>query len=97
MFLVGAYQEILGDMHNLFGDTDAINVRLNSDGSHSLIDAEFGDSIDELLRYVHFNTDHMLQSYRDKISAANLTIEEQQAYLQDLEEGLQGYTYFENE
>ena len=97
MFLVGAYQEILGDMHNLFGDTDAINVQLNEDGSHSLVDAEFGDSVDELLRYVHFDIDDMMQSYRKKISAAGLPEEQQAVFMQDLEEGLHGYTYFEHE
>jgi arginine decarboxylase len=97
MFLVGAYQEILGDMHNLFGDTDAINVRLDGNGGHSLEDAEAGDSVDELLRYVHFDTDDMLRSYRAKIDAAALSVEEQSAFLHDLEEGLRGYTYFENE
>jgi arginine decarboxylase len=97
IFLVGAYQEILGDMHNLFGDTDAINVQLNADGSHSLVDAEYGDSVDELLRYVHFNIEEMLQTYANKIDAAELSDEEKRIFLDDLREGLQGYTYFETD
>jgi arginine decarboxylase len=97
MFLVGAYQEILGDMHNLFGDTDAINVQLDGKGGHQLLDAEFGDSVDELLRYVHFNIDNMLHSYRNKIERAGLQDEEKAMYLRDLEDGLHGYTYFESE
>ncbi|MFW2372140.1 MAG: biosynthetic arginine decarboxylase [Gammaproteobacteria bacterium] len=97
MFLLGAYQEILGDMHNLFGDTDAINVELNEDGSHKLQGAELGDSIEELLAYVHFDIAAMLQSYQHKINAAALTEHEKTAFFHEMEEGIKGYTYFEKE
>ena len=95
VFLLGAYQEVLGDMHNLFGDTDAINVQLTDDGNYSLVGAEYGDSISELLSYVHFNVDGMLQTYKQKIAAATLNGEESDKLLLELEEGIQGYTYFE--
>ncbi|TNF37704.1 MAG: biosynthetic arginine decarboxylase, partial [Gammaproteobacteria bacterium] len=95
VFLVGAYQEILGDMHNLFGDTDAINVRLKSDGSHELVDEEYGDRIEELLSYVHFNVDDMLRAYREKIAASDLNKAEGDAIVRELEDGIKGYTYFE--
>ncbi|MCW8955462.1 MAG: biosynthetic arginine decarboxylase [Gammaproteobacteria bacterium] len=97
MFLLGAYQEILGDMHNLFGDTDAINVMLNEDGSHKLYGEEFGDSIEELLTYVHFDIAAMLQSYQHKINAAGLSEEEKTTFFHEMEEGIKGYTYFEKE
>jgi arginine decarboxylase len=96
IFLVGAYQEILGDMHNLFGDTDSVNVELGPDGTHHLTQAEQGDAVDELLRYVHFDPDEMLASYRQKLGAAELDAATADAYYQELDEGLCGYTYLED-
>ena len=95
IFLVGAYQEILGDMHNLFGDTHAVNVVLNPDGSHRLHQPEHGDSVAEMLRYVHFDIEHLRQSYHARLNAAGLTEERQAAYLKELQAGLEGYTYLE--
>ena len=95
IFLVGAYQEILGDMHNLFGDTDAVNVRLEPDGGHRLVQTERGDSVDQLLRYVHFSTGRMLERYREKLQGAAIGGEEAERLFSELEAGLHGYTYFE--
>jgi len=95
VFLIGAYQEILGDMHNLFGDTDAVNVELTDDGDHRLLEPQRGDTIDELLRYVHFAPEDLLASYRSKIAAAELSAEQRSLYFGELEAGLQGYTYLE--
>ncbi len=95
-FLVGAYQEILGDMHNLFGDTDSVNVELGADGEVELLGAERGDTADELLRYVHFDTAKLLASYRHKIEAADIAAADREAFLQELEDGLTGYTYLEH-
>lgn len=94
IFLVGAYQEILGDMHNLFGDTHAINVRLTGD-SWQLVELESGDSVDELLRYVHFDTDEMLNQYRSKLDASSANATQKVEWLELLEAGLHGYTYME--
>ena len=96
-FLVGAYQEILGDMHNLFGDTDAVNVELSADGSYRLVDARHGDTVDELLRYVEFEPKRLMARYREKITAAGLTGLERTTCLQALEGGLSGMTYLEEE
>ena len=96
-FMVGAYQEILGDMHNLFGDTDAVNVELSPDGSYRLVDARHGDTVDELLRYVEFEPKRLMARYREKITAAGLTGLERTACLQALEGGLRGTTYLEEE
>jgi len=95
MFLVGAYQEILGDMHNLFGDTDTVNVRLDGKGGYYLSEIERGDSVDELLRYVHFSPEALQDAYRDKLAQAGLGEEEAAALFQELDAGLHGYTYFE--
>jgi len=96
-FLLGAYQEILGDMHNLFGDTDAVNVELEADGGYRLVDPRHGDTVDELLRYVEFEPKRLLARYREKINAAGLGGAARSACLQALEGGLTGTTYLEDE
>lgn len=95
LFMVGAYQEILGDIHNLFGDTNAVNVVLDErapQGWH-LEGAEHGDRTDELLRYVHLAPEELAQSYRKKMASLNLPQAERTALLAELEAGLSGYTY----
>ena len=97
IFLVGAYQEILGDMHNLFGDTHSINVTLDKDGNYRLSDSLQGDTVDSVLRYVHINADDLLTSYREKIGAAtDLSAAQRTQYLDVLAQGLRGYTYLED-
>jgi len=91
-FMVGAYQEILGDMHNLFGDTNAVNVVIDGDG-WKLEGAEHGDRTDELLRYVHFAPEELAQAYRKKFANADLPPAQRAALLAELEAGLSGYTY----
>lgn len=97
IFLVGAYQEILGDMHNLFGDTDSVHVELLPDGTHRLVAPRRGDTVDSVLRYVHFDAQDLLAAYRTKIeAAAGLDAESKQNYLAELAAGLEGYTYLED-
>jgi arginine decarboxylase len=96
MFLVGAYQEILGDMHNLFGDTDAVNVELDGQGGYRLTQPERGDAIDELLRYVHYDPEQMLTAYRRKLQAEGVSAAEAEAYFAELRDGLTGYSYLED-
>ncbi|MES0873198.1 biosynthetic arginine decarboxylase [Sinimarinibacterium thermocellulolyticum] len=93
LFMVGAYQEILGDMHNLFGDTNAVNVVLDDAGGWTLEGAEHGDSTSELLRYVHLEPEKLSAAYRAKLDRAGLPADEAQALLRELEAGLSGYTY----
>jgi arginine decarboxylase len=93
IFLVGAYQEILGDMHNLFGDTNAVNVVLDGKGGWRLEDPEKGDRTDELLRYVHLEPEALAATYRAKFDATKLPAEERARLLAELEAGLTGYTY----
>ncbi|MFC4252725.1 biosynthetic arginine decarboxylase [Sinimarinibacterium flocculans] len=92
-FMVGAYQEILGDMHNLFGDTNAVNVVLGGADGWTLEGAEHGDRTDELLRYVHLEPEKLAATYREKLDRAGLPAAEAQDLLQELESGLSGYTY----
>lgn len=92
IFLVGAYQETLGDIHNLFGDTDAVNVRIEGDG-FTLDGARRGDSADMLLDYVGYKPDDLRAVYRDKISAAGLADDDARRIEAALEAGLTGYTY----
>ncbi|HRD66064.1 MAG TPA: biosynthetic arginine decarboxylase [Candidatus Competibacter sp.] len=95
IFLLGAYQEILGDMHNLFGDTAAVNVELTEDGGYRLIEPSHGDTVADLLRYVRFEPEALLAAYRDKIEAADLDAARRTAYLAELAAGLSGFTYLE--
>ena len=94
IFLVGAYQEILGDMHNLFGDTNSVNVELTAD-SYSVNKAHHGDSIDYVLRHVHYDTDEFISTYKNKLNAANLDEAKFDSYFTELKAGLTGYTYLE--
>jgi arginine decarboxylase len=95
IFMVGAYQEILGDMHNLFGDTNAVNVELTAAGGWKLVGAEAGDRADELLRYVHLAPEELLSAYRRKLDRAALPASQRASHLQELEAGLKGYTYLQ--
>ncbi|MGB0956813.1 MAG: arginine decarboxylase, partial [Panacagrimonas sp.] len=94
-FMVGAYQEILGDMHNLFGDTNAVNVVLDADAENGwrLEQAEHGDRADELLQYVHISPEHLITRYKEKVAASTIPEVERAAMMNELEEGLRGYTY----
>jgi arginine decarboxylase len=93
-FMVGAYQEILGDMHNLFGDTHAINIQLSDNGYH-FYDLYEGEDVADLLDYVHISTEDLKIAYREKLAASQLSVEQQQAYEQELLAGLTAYTYLE--
>lgn len=95
IFLVGAYQEILGDMHNLFGDTCSVNVYMTAEGNYELVNPQEGDTVQSLLHYVNFNTSFLHNAYRRRLKATSLTVEQQRAYLQALEAGLIGHTYLE--
>lgn len=95
MFLVGAYQEILGDMHNLFGDTHSVNIDMDRQGNYQILEQREGDTVDHVLKYVHFDPEILLINYRAKIAGANLNITQRQSYYKELEAGLQGYTYLE--
>jgi len=99
VFLVGAYQEILGDLHNLLGDTHAVHVSLDSDGAVVLDTVIKGDTVREVLDYVEFDADLLVTKLRSDVEAAvrsgRLDYEESGRLLRFYEDGLDGYTYLE--
>jgi arginine decarboxylase len=97
IFLTGAYQEILGDLHNLFGDTNAIHVRMR-DGGYELTHLVRGDTVTEVLNYVQFSASDLLATFRRKVTnATDLTRQEANAFIAEYVAGLEGYTYLEGE
>jgi arginine decarboxylase len=97
IFLTGAYQEILGDLHNLFGDTNAVHLRL-SPGGYEITDLVHGDTITEVLNYVQFDAQALIGTFRRKVQRAErLSRQEANAFIADYIEGLAGYTYLEGE
>ncbi len=97
IFLTGAYQEILGDLHNLFGDTNAVHVRLSESG-YEVTDLVHGDTVTEVLNYVQFRASDLLTTFRRKVSAAtNITRQEANTFIADYVAGLEGYTYLEGD
>ncbi len=97
IFLTGAYQEILGDLHNLFGDTNAVHIRLSENG-YEVAELVHGDTVTEVLAYVQFRASDLLATFRRKVSAAKgITREEANSFIADYVAGLDGYTYLEGE
>jgi len=96
IFMLGAYQEILGDMHNLFGDTDSVHVEILEDGSHRLLDPQRGDTVAGVLDYVHFDAERLRGAYRAQLDRREFPEEVKAGYLAELEGGLVGYTYLED-
>lgn len=95
LFLVGAYQEILGDMHNLFGDTDSVHVEL-TDSGYRLTEAVRGDTVDGVLRYVHFQPEDLMARYERQLDVAGLAPAMRDTCRTLLAGGLEGYTYLED-
>ncbi|CAN5220301.1 arginine decarboxylase [soil metagenome] len=94
IFLVGAYQETLGDIHNLFGDTDTANVRMDADDTgYTLTRQRRGDTTDVMLDYVGYPLEFLREAYRSKVAAAGLSDAESARMIDALEAGLTGYTY----
>ncbi|WP_225765040.1 arginine decarboxylase [Stenotrophomonas sp. Marseille-Q4652] len=95
-FLVGAYQEILGDIHNLFGDTDAVEVIADADGC-VITQQRRGDTTDVMLDYVGYKLDDLRAAYKARVAAADLSSERATELDAALEAGLTGYTYLSDE
>ncbi|WMQ74865.1 MAG: Biosynthetic arginine decarboxylase [Sodalis sp.] len=96
-FMVGAYQEILGNMHNLFGDTTTVDVYVFKDGSLKMNESNEGDTVADMLRYVRLDPGMLLTRFRDQVKNADLDAELQSKFLDEFEAGLYGYTYLEGE
>ncbi len=99
VFLVGAYQEILGDLHNLLGDTHAVHVQLDEEGEVVIGEVIRGDSVAEALSYVQIDHNELRRAMRAEIEQAvrakSLTLPESQSLLRFYNDGLDGYTYLE--
>jgi arginine decarboxylase len=97
IFVAGAYQEILGDMHNLFGDTNAVHIKLTP-GGYEIGDFVHGDTVTEVLNYVQFSSQDLVTTFRRKVqNARGLSRGEANAFIADYVDGLAGYTYLEGE
>lgn len=98
VFLVGAYQEILGDLHNLFGDTDAVHVSINGNG-YTVNDVVEGDTVGEVLSYVQYNLEKLTNQMRRAADASivegRMTKAEARTLIRYYQQGLAGYTYLE--
>jgi arginine decarboxylase len=98
-FLLGAYQEILGDLHNLFGDTNAVHVHMEADGTPNVDTVIKGDTVTEVLHYVQYSaeklTDRIRKDVERAVRAGKLSLQESREFLGFYENGLAGYTYLE--
>ena len=98
VFLVGAYQEILGDMHNLFGDTNAVHISIK-DGQYHIHQIFDGETVEEVLDYVQYNPKKLVRQLEIWVSKSvqegKITLEEGKEFLSNYRNGLYGYTYLE--
>ena len=99
VFLVGAYQETLGDLHNMFGDTNVVSVRITPDGQYDFVKELHGDSVADVLSYFEFDPKEMLVRMRETAEEAihdgYITAGERPQIMRAYEDGLRGYTYYE--
>ena len=98
-FLLGAYQEILGDLHNLFGDTNAVHVSLDENNHLNIDEVIKGDTVREVLAYVQYKADELTDRIRKDVEKAvklgTISIAESREFLDFYQSGLEGYTYLE--
>ncbi|MBI3412351.1 MAG: biosynthetic arginine decarboxylase [Planctomycetes bacterium] len=98
-FLLGAYQEILGDLHNLFGDTNAVHISIEENGEVNVDSVLKGDTVREALAYVQYNGDELIARLRKDVERAvrqgKITLNESKQLVRFYESGLDGYTYLE--
>lgn len=99
VFLVGAYQETLGDLHNLLGDTNVVSIRVNDDGQFSFVRELEGDTVGDVLSYVQYNPKAMIERFRASAEQAvrekKITPQQRRQIMKAYEAGMLGYTYFE--
>lgn len=101
VFLVGAYQETLGDLHNLFGDTNVVSVRLNADQTFDFVKEIHGDTIADVLSYVEYQPKEMQIHFRNTAEQAvkegRITAKERQQMIKKFNASMRGYTYYEKD
>ena len=100
VFLVGAYQETLGDLHNLFGDTNVVSIKLETKGKFKIVHEQIGDKISEVLSYVEYDPNKLFQEFSKIVNKSlednNLNVNEKNKLIKNFRQSIQGYTYFEN-
>ncbi|ACT14721.1 biosynthetic arginine decarboxylase [Pectobacterium aroidearum] len=96
-FMVGAYQEILGNMHNLFGDTSTVDVFVFQDGTVEIEESDEGNTVADMLEYVQLDPEVLMTRFRDQVKETDLDAELQAQFMEEFETGLYGYTYLEDE
>jgi arginine decarboxylase len=98
VFLVGAYQEILGDMHNLFGDTNAAHITVKN-GQYEINQIFDGETVEEVLEYVQYNPKKLVRQLEQwvtkSVKLGKISLEEGKEFLNNYRSGLYGYTYLE--
>jgi len=101
VFLVGAYQEILGDLHNLFGDTNAVHIELNDDGTAGFSSFVAGDTIEEVLKYVEFEKEDLKakweSSVKKSLADGNIEQRESERLIKKYDQAFQSYTYLDGQ
>jgi arginine decarboxylase len=99
VFFVGAYQETLGDLHNLFGDTNVVTIELREDGGFDLLHEQEGDTISEVMSYVEFDPQDCVAAFRkmvdEAISLGSLKSKERKILMSAYRDSINGYTYYE--
>jgi arginine decarboxylase len=99
IFLIGAYQEILGDLHNLFGNTNTVHVSLAAGGGYQIEHVVTGDTVTDVLKYVSYAREDLVARVRRfaelAVRSGKMSLEETRSMLRMYEEGLSGYTYLE--
>jgi len=99
VFLVGAYQETLGDLHNLLGDTNVVTIRIQEKGEFEFVSEQEGDTVAEVLSYVQYDPKRLFVSFRETAEQAvrtgRISAQERREIVEAYEAGLRGYTYFE--
>ena len=97
-FLMGAYQDIMGDLHNLFGDTNAVHVSVDENG-YKIDQVIDGETVAEVLDYVQYNSKKMVRTVESwvttSVKGGIITLEEGKEFLSNYRSGLYGYTYLE--
>ena len=99
VFLVGAYQETLGDLHNLFGDTNVVSVKITENGEFDLTRETHGDTVADVLSYVEFSPAELVKQFREAaelaIKEGRISPAERREIMMSYQNGLNGYTYYE--
>ena len=99
VFLVGAYQETLGDLHNLLGDTNVVTIRILENGEFEFVNEQEGDTVSDVLAYVQYDPKRLFNSFRKSAERAvrqgRISPQERREIVAAYEAGLRGYTYFE--